>query len=467
MEARTLAWVAKESGGRLEHGDAEVRIQTVLTDTRSMEPGALFVALPGERFDGHSFLGQAFAAGAAAALVSREVGGEFPGAIVRVSDTKRALGLLGRAYRHEFSPKVVAVAGSNGKTSTKDLLATVLSVRFGTLASAASFNNDIGVPLTCLRLERGHEVAVFEVGTNHPGELRPLLETIQPQFGIITSIGREHLEFFHDLDGVAREEGTLAEFVPRDGVLLAPGDCVHSASFLPRCRGRALTVGAGEECDVRLARFETRGAGVRFEAKTPWAELDGDYELPLLGRHMAMNACHVLAMSRLLGLGREEIQRGFSRARASKMRLQPRSMGGVTLLDDTYNANADSMAAALETLRAYPAQNRRFAVLGSMAELGAASREAHLQVGRDAAASGLAGLVFVGRDREILAEGAREGGFGDAALADDQEHAARLVAGMAGPGDVVLVKASRSSQLEKVVSGLERLLGRGEAVETA
>jgi UDP-N-acetylmuramoyl-tripeptide--D-alanyl-D-alanine ligase len=148
------------------------------------------------------------------------------------------------------------------------------------------------------------------------------------------------------------------------------------------------------------------------------------------------------------------------------MRLQPRPMGGAMILDDAYNANADSMLAALEALRAYPAQNRRFAVLGSMAELGAASREAHLQVGRHAAASGLAGLVLIGRDRDILAEGAREGGFGDAVLAEDQEHAARLVAGMVGPGDVVLVKASRSSQLEKVVGGLERLLGRGEGVET-
>lgn len=461
MEPRTLAWVAEKSGGRLERGGGDVRVQAVITDTRSMQSGALFVALPGERFDGHTFLGQAFAAGAAAALVSREVGVEFSGGIILTGDTKRAFGLLGRAYREEFSPQVVAVAGSNGKTSTKDLLATVLGVRFGTLASEASFNNDIGVPLTCLRLERGHEVAVFEVGTNHPGELRPLLEAVQPRFGIITSIGREHLEFFHDLDGVALEEGTLAEFVPRDGVLLAPGDGGHAASLLPRCQGRVLTVGAGEGCDVRLARVETHATGVMFHVKTPWADLDGNYELPLLGGHMAMNACHVLAMSRLLGLGRGEIQRGFSLARASKMRLQPRTMGGAIVLDDAYNANADSMAAALETLRSYPAQNRRFAVLGSMAELGAASREAHLQVGRHAAASGLSGLVFIGRDREILAEGAREGGFGGALFAEDHEHAARLVAGMVGPGDVVLVKASRSSQLEKVVSGLDRLLGRG------
>ena len=227
MDARSLSWIAAACGGEQLTGSPETPVCRVGSDSRQIQRGDLFFALPGERFDGHAFLREAAGKGAAAAVVAR---GQSPGslpncAVIAVEDTRQALGRLAARYRRDFSLPVLAIAGSNGKTTTKELVASVLEQKCPTLRSEASFNNDIGVPLTLLGLETAHRAAVVEAGTNHPGELAPLLKMISPLLGVLTSIGREHLEFFGDLAGVAQEEGWLAELLPAGGMLLADGDC--------------------------------------------------------------------------------------------------------------------------------------------------------------------------------------------------------------------------------------------------
>ena len=254
MDPRSLSYIARACAGEQLTGSPDALARRVCTDSRAVRPGDIFFALSGDKFDGHHFLKEVMGKDAAAAVVLRQrLPLIFDGALIAVEDTRAALGRLAAEYRRDFKVPAVAVGGSNGKTTTKEIIASVLRQKHSTLWSEASFNNDIGVPLTLLRLESHHEAAVFEVGTNHPGELAPLVAMIQPKFGVITSIGREHLEFFGDLNGVAEEEGWLAELLPADGKLFINGDTNHVENVTRRCRAAVVRAGFGEKNDWRIA----------------------------------------------------------------------------------------------------------------------------------------------------------------------------------------------------------------------
>lgn len=458
MEPRSLNWMATACGGEMLAGRPDRMIGRVTTDSRRVEPGDLFVPLAGERFDGHDFLGQAAAQGAVAALVAREqlAGRPLPAGLglVAVPDTRAALGRLAAAYRAEFGLPVVAVGGSNGKTTTKELLASVLRESGRPLWSEASFNNDVGVPLTLLRLERLHTAAVLEAGTNHPGELAALLRLMQPRHAVLTSIGREHLEFFGDLEGVAREEGALAEVLPPEGTLFLNGDSEWAPAIARRSRAPVVTVGTGVHADWRATRVTLAEDGLCFEVTAPRSEFAGEYSLRLLGRHQVTNALLALAAGAALGATPEQARRGLAACVPPKMRLQVWEARGVRVLDDAYNANADSMLAALEVLREYPCRGRRVAVLGDMAELGAQTAAAHREVGRRCGAAGVDRLVAVGRWAGETARAAREAGVGEVLEFDGVNAAAASAARLADPGDVVLLKASRATGLERVGEAL-------------
>jgi UDP-N-acetylmuramoyl-tripeptide--D-alanyl-D-alanine ligase len=271
MEPRTLQYVVEACGGSLCRGSADLLVRNVCTDSRQVEPGSLFVPLRGERFDGHQFMAEAAQRGAAAVLTEPAgVEAAPPGcAVIVVDHTRAALGRLAARYRLDFELPIVAVGGSNGKTSTKELLAAVLRKRFNTLWSEASFNNDIGVPLTLLNLQRTHTAAVLEVGTNHPGELRVLLDMIRPRYGVITSLGREHLEFFGDLNGVLDEEGSLADALPSDGVLFVNGDSQGMDSLVKRTRSRVVRCGMGVANDWRGRLVVLDDTGTTFGVRAP------------------------------------------------------------------------------------------------------------------------------------------------------------------------------------------------------
>jgi UDP-N-acetylmuramoyl-tripeptide--D-alanyl-D-alanine ligase len=351
---------------------------------------------------------------------------------------------------------MIAVGGSNGKTTTKDLLAAVLRQKFATASSEASFNNDIGVPLTLLRLESATQVAVLEVGTNHPGELEPLVKMIRPRIGVITNIGREHLEFFGDLDGVVREEGVMAELLPADGTLLLNGDGEWAEKIVARTRAKTVRVGLNDGNDWQARSIRVSRQGTAFHVESAKKEFCGSYRVRLLGRHQAVNALFGIAVGAELGLSREEIQRGLAECERAKMRLQLSETGGVTVLDDSYNANADSVVASLQVLQELPCKGRRVAVLGDMAELGAHSESAHAEIGRAAAELGVGQLFAVGQMASATANAAREAGLNRVIEISEVEAAVPAVKSFLKPGDLVLLKASRVMRLERIAEALKK-----------
>jgi UDP-N-acetylmuramoyl-tripeptide--D-alanyl-D-alanine ligase len=461
VEARSLKFVAEACDAELRRGTAEALTKNVCLDSRKAQPGDLFLAVKGEHFDGHDFLNEVAAKGVAAVVVEKSKVQSpkpklAPGvAMLVVEDVRIAFGKLAAAYRKDFDLPVVCVGGSNGKTTVKELIASVLRQKLATVWNEASFNNDIGVPLTLLRLEKKHQAAVVEAGTNHPGELAPLVKMIQPKFGVITNIGREHLEFFGDVAGVAREEGWLAESLPADGKLFLNGDNEWTGKIAARTKARVVHVGLGEKNDWRAEKIRLDKNGVTFRVQAPKEEFCGEYRVNLLGRHQATNALFAVAVSEELGLGRAEIQRGLAECQPAKMRLQFWEVNGVRVLNDCYNANADSTVAALETLCGLPLQGRRVAVLGDMNELGAHSLAAHAEVGRRAAELGIGQLFAVGKMAPVTAKAARAAGLTRVIEFADVEAAAAVLKNFLKTGDVVLLKASRASRLERIAELLK------------
>jgi UDP-N-acetylmuramoyl-tripeptide--D-alanyl-D-alanine ligase len=452
MEARPLSFIAAASVGRLLSGSPETLARRACTDSRQVRPGDLFFAVPGGKFDGHEFVDEAARKGAVAIVGEQgRVPASITGsAVIAVQNTRKALGLLAAEYRKDFELPVIAVAGSNGKTTTKELLASVLRQKFPTVSSEASFNNDIGVPLTLLRLDKTHRAAVLEVGTNHPGELAPLVKMVRPNYGIITCIGREHLEFFGDLAGVAQEEGWLAELLPADGKLLVNGDDPWTDRIIPRTPAAVVRVGLAASNDWQCQILRNGRQGVTFRVEGPKTDVVGDYRIGLLGRHHAVNALFAVAMGAELGLSREEIALGLAECKPARMRLELWEAGGVRVLDDAYNANADSVNAALQTLQDLPCTGRRVAVLGDMAELGAQTGPAHEEIGRRAAELGVGQLFAVGKMAPATARAAREAGLNRVFEFAEVEAAAPVVKSFVRSGDLVLLKASRVMRFERI-----------------
>ncbi len=469
METRSLKWIAEACGAEIIGGAADAEVKAVCTDSRAAKAGDLFFAIKGDKFDGHDFVAEVAVKGVAAVVVEKKQVGRvtpcaptagrglpaLPCAVLAVKDVRAALGKLAAAYRREFDLPVIAVGGSNGKTTVKELLASVLRQKFSTLWSEASFNNDIGVPMTLLRLEKSHQAAVVEAGTNHPGELAPLVKMIAPKFGIITSIGREHLEFFGDVAGVAQEEGWLAELLPADGKLFLNGDSEWADKIAARTKSQVVRVGLGEKNDWRAKKIRLDKNGVTFQVAAPDEKFSGEYRVSLLGKHQAVNALFAAAVGAELGLTRDEIRDGLVACQPAKMRLNFWEANGVRVLDDSYNANADSTVAALETLCGLPLQGRRVAVLGDMAELGAHSAAAHAEVGRRAAELAVGQLFAVGKMAAVTAQAARDAGLMRVFEFAEVEAALGVVRSFVKPGDVVLLKASRAARLERIAEMLK------------
>ena len=452
-----MKFVAGACDAEIKSGSPELEIKNVCTDSRAAKPGDVFFAIKGEKFDGHEFVEQVAAKDVAAVVVERaKLSAKLPKcAVLVVDDVRVALGKLAAAYRRQFTLPVIAVGGSNGKTTTKEVLASALRQKFATWWSEASFNNDIGVPMTLLRLDKTHQAAVLEVGTNHPGELAPLVKMIAPKFGIITSIGREHLEFFDDVAGVAQEEGALAELLPADGVLFINGDCEWSEKIAKRTKAKIVRIGPGEKNDWRAKKVRLDKSGVTFQVENAKKEFCGECRINLLGKHQVTNALLAFAVSAELGLTRDEICDGLAACQPQKMRMQFWELNGVRVLEDCYNANGDSMRAALDTLCGLPLQGRRVAILGDMAELGNQTEAAHIEIGKYCAELEIGQLFTVGKNSAATAKAARDAGLFRVIEFVDVEAAMKALKNFLKPGDVVLLKASRSSRLERIAETLK------------
>ncbi|MBW2276780.1 MAG: UDP-N-acetylmuramoyl-tripeptide--D-alanyl-D-alanine ligase [Deltaproteobacteria bacterium] len=441
------------TGGRVV-GDRAEAIDEVVIDSRQDVRGALFVALAGERFDGHDFVAQAVDGGAAAVLVARDFDGIDAPQVV-VDDTLVALQALGMARRRRFDGPVVAITGSSGKTTTRGLLASIVGVRYDTHQPVKNFNNHFGVPLTLLGLEQRHEAVVLELGCSGFGEIELLTRLSEPSIGLVTNVGPAHLEQLGDLDGVARAKGELFSGLSEKAIAVVNLDDPRVAA-MPRRPVKRLTFGHGADTDVRLVDRRTDGivgqslvleiAGRRIAAR-----------LGLLGIHNSANALAAAAAAVALGLTGAEIVEGLAAAQPVAGRLDPRvGPRDALVIDDTYNANPASTGAALEVLTEVASSGRRIAVLGDMLELGNASQRAHLEIGARAARRELALLVTVGEMGQSIGRGALEAGLPPELHrhAADHDHAAQIVRERLDKGMAVLVKGSRGMRMEKVVIAL-------------
>jgi UDP-N-acetylmuramoyl-tripeptide--D-alanyl-D-alanine ligase len=443
LDASTLA---RHAGGVIAAGRGDAIATGVSTDTRTIAAGSAFFALRGENFDANDFAGRAIAAGASVVVVERWDGPEPErAAVVRVPDSLVALQRLAAWYRRRRELPVVGITGSNGKTSTKDFTAAVLGRKFSVCATRGNLNNHIGLPLSVLALEESHDAAVFEMGMNHPGEIAPLCEIARPSLGIITNIGTAHIEFLGSRDSIAEEKGALARCLPEDGALFVPAGCDFHDYFKRRTKARVFTAGNGRGT-IRAENLHQHDARSTFTLVID-NEAVAEVDLPVTGRHMVTNALLAAGAGWFLGIEPARIAAGLSGAVLTSGRLRRFVSGGITVFDDTYNANPESMAAAIDTVAETPvaAGGRRIAVLGRMAELGSHAAEAHLEVGRHAAGRGLV-VVAVGEGSRGIADGA-----GDAEYFPDGAAAVAWLAGHARPGDVVLFKASRSAEIERVM----------------
>jgi UDP-N-acetylmuramoyl-tripeptide--D-alanyl-D-alanine ligase len=452
MKPITLATAADWSGGVLAQGAPDTVIDSVSTDTRDTPRGALFVALQGDRFDAHSFLPQAVAAGAGALMVSIRDGWPENVGIIRTENTLASLQRLARNHRRDWGGIVVGLTGSNGKTSTKDLTRAVLSQRWKVNATKGNLNNHIGLPLTLLATQPEDRIAVCEMGMNHPGEIAPLAAIAAPDVGIITNVGTAHIEFMGSRAAIAVEKGMLAEAVKEDGCVILNANDDFTPSIARRSAAKVLTAGNGAG-DVRVTDLETGADGSHFTLHLP----DGSsapVHLPVPGRHMAGNAALAAAAGFHLGMRIEEIVAGLESASLTKGRLQMRRAAGLTFLDDSYNANLDSMCAALETLAGFACTGRRVAVLGRMAELGSHAEQDHRAVGEAVQRAGMDELCVVGTtDAPLIAEGFLAAGGRASALHSfpDQAAAAAHLRATAHPADLILIKGSRSAAMEQVI----------------
>jgi UDP-N-acetylmuramoyl-tripeptide--D-alanyl-D-alanine ligase len=453
MDATPFSFIAESTGGRLLGGDPAATVTNVCTDSRALKPGDLFVALRGEKFDGHHFLAEAARTGAAGAITETEMP-DAPAGFARivVGDTLRALQSLAGAYRATLPLRAVGITGSNGKTSTKDFTAAVLAQRFSVTRTAGNLNNHIGVPLTLLRASRSHQAGVFEAGMNHPGEIAPLAALIRPDVAIITNIGVAHIEFMGTREAIALEKGMLAEAVGAGGTVVLNADDEFTPSIAKRARARVVTAGiAGGE--VRASNLEAVSNGTKFRLHAAGQSVEA--ELPVPGEHMVRNSLLACAAGLALGLTLEECARGLRDPQLTAGRLTQKTVGGIHILDDTYNANPDSMSAAVVTLARMPGAGRRIAVLGFMGELGHECERGHRRVGEIAGREKLDALITVGTEARWIADEAESAGVREVIRAADAEAAARALREIATPGDTVLVKASRSARLERVIQSIE------------
>ena len=453
MNVTPLSQIAAWCGGRLTAENPAATVTTISSDSRALKPGDLFIAIRGEKFDGHHFLAEAARLGAIGAIVEEETPGLPPSfALIIVADAVRGLQLLATAYRATLRLVSICITGSNGKTSTKDLCAAVLAQRFSVTRTAGNLNNHLGVPFSILRADSSHDVGVFEIGMNHAGEIAPLAVIARPDIAIITNVGVAHIEFLGTREAIAQEKGMLAEAVGENGTAILNADDEFTSSIAKRTRARVMTAGL-QGGDVRATDLEHLSEGIKFRLHATGQCVEA--ELPVPGEHMVRNALLACAAGITLGLSLEECAAGLRALKLTAGRLTQKTFGGIRILDDTYNANPDSMSAALVTLAAMPVAGRRIAVLGAMGELGKESERGHRSVGEVAGREKIACVITVGETARWIADAAESSGVREVIRTADTDEAARTLRGIAQPGDTVLVKASRSARLERIVQAME------------
>ncbi len=477
MKSLTLEEVVAALEGTIDRALPVGSVTRVSSDSRSIQAGDLFVAIRGPQFDGHNFVGEALGKGAIAAVVNEDFASAGPGSagltpgaiLIRVDDTIEALGRLARWYRRSViggSVTVVAVTGSNGKTTTKMMIAHVLAGRWKGRASIKSFNNEIGVPLTLLATEPSEEFVICEVGTNAPGEIAALARLVEPEIAVITGVAPVHLEGLGSLEGVAAEKLSLLNELRPDGcaVINADSELLRWSMAHDRqiAKVKKVTFGEWPEADLRLTGVNTldlpadgrKGPRIAQEFTVNGRFV---YRLNVPGRHNVLNALAAIGVARRFGMNDEEIAARLATFELPPMRLDSRRVGSLTLINDAYNANPASMAAGVDVLTSTPTEGRRVLVMGDMRELGPAATDLHRETADRIGRSCLDVVIAVGEHAKLVRDAVREasGGRIETHAYATTGLARRRLASLLRAGDTVLVKGSRAMALEKLVAAAE------------
>jgi UDP-N-acetylmuramoyl-tripeptide--D-alanyl-D-alanine ligase len=463
-----MAWHRNEillaTGGRLVRKGKGDRFGEVVTDSNQVQRGSVFVALKGERLDGHRFVGQAVRHGARCVVVHRELHPSAYGAatVIKVADTLRALGDLAHQRRETYGPKVLAITGSNGKTTSKEMLAAILDeaalkrkpLRGKILKTEGNFNNLVGLPLTLLRLRKTNKVAVVELGTNHPGEIKRLAEIAAPDMGIITSVAAAHLEGLDSLAGVAREKGALFSGIRPGGMIAVNLDDPWVRRLGQRFEGQKITYGAGGQ--VQVESWRSLGAkGMMLDLRL--GRRRSRVRLNFLGEHNIVNAAGAAAMAYGFGVSLAAIRRGLQKAKPFPMRMQVENWKQVGIINDAYNANPASMEAAIKTLAGVECRGEKTAILGDMFELGRQTRRQHLQLGKQVARARIDRLYLLGAQANQVRRGALQSGMPAERIVIGKDHAdiADRLRSHLKCGDWLLFKGSRGMKMETALNQLK------------
>ena len=456
--------IMEAAEGKLLQGNARQQATGFAIDSRQVKPGDFFIPLEGEHTDGHHFIAQAFMKGAAGAFHEK---GKIPGPdipqnllLIEVDNSLGAMQRLASVYRNRFELPVIAITGSSGKTTTKDFTAGVLSAKYNVLKTTGNLNNEIGLPLTILQLEKNHQVAVLEMGMSAAGEITTLCEIAKPTIGVITNIGEAHIEMLGSVEAIARAKGELLDYLGSGGVAVLNGDDPRLLKVRKRYPGKAYCYGF-KKGDIKGLQLSQRGEKSFFRVRFP-DKSEGWFQAPLPGRESVSNSLAALAIGYILKLSLPQMEEGLAKSQTTAGRLQVlHNQDGLSIIDDSYNANPSSMRAALKVLFELGG-NKTVAVLGDMLELGDTALEEHLSIGRFAAGLGIGCLVSVGDLARGFSEGA---GSGDLTVYSCSNHDEALAVIKSLPLDdawYVLVKGSRGMQMEKIVTSMTGREGAGE-----
>ena len=450
----TLNEIVKATSANI-YKEEKKEFSAIVTDTRKISEGVLFVALKGERFNGEDFAAEALEKGAAGVVVSEACDKKqlekCAGTVLQVEDTLAAYQLIAKAWRDKFPQiPVVAITGSNGKTTTKDLTAAVLSAKGAVLKTQANFNNEIGLPLTLLGLKKEHTAAVVEIGMRGFHQIEALAPIASPQIGIVTNVGETHMELLGSLENIAKAKQELVEAIPAGGTVILNADNKYVAGMRSAAKEgvKVMTFGLEQEADVKGEAIHTEGNVTKF--MVTYANERHEYEVNMVGRHNVYNTLAAIATGFAMGLTPVEVREGLSHLEATKMRFELQQVKEWNVVNDAYNASPMSMTAAINTLSELT-KGRKIAVLGDMLELGSVSEEAHLHVGEEVAEHGFTALVTRGEMGEFIAKGAENKGMTAVYRCASHEEAAEKLHELLQPGDTLLFKGSRGMAMEKII----------------
>jgi len=455
--------IRKVIRGILVSGPREVEVERISTDSRNIAGDELFFALPGENFDGHNFISDALAKGALGAVVEQDFCAKEDKVIIKVKDTTTALGDLARAIRKRLCASVIAITGSNGKTTTKDMVAQILSASGSVVKAEKSFNNFIGLPLTIFSAATRTDFLVTEMGTSRKGEIARLADIASPDVAVITNISQTHLEGLGNIEGVASAKAEILDGLSREGLAIVNGDDVWCRKIVGRSPARVITFGLGAEADVRAEDIALTAGGIQF---TLYGER---FSLPFLGRFNVYNALAAVAVSRRFGTPLQVAKERLETFLPPPMRMEVLELGPITLINEAYNANPKSIQMALEVLDEFPTPGRRIFVCGDMLELGARSDALHRTLGERIARGKIDLLLTVGDKAKLVAESAQNSGMPKAHIKSflTAEQAGAALSALLQEGDVALLKASRRIGLERAIPKVKDAFVKSAAAQVA